>query len=134
MHSVLSAGFRLPEIRYIAERSKLNNSTWSYIFNMDQPIYSCLCPWHCSDIPYVFRNIELVDYPNGSPDAEKVQEAVFESVMAFARNGSASSVFSQMASTSPILGLFRPPALWAFQSSMALSVSFKPIWIIAMSP
>ena len=80
--------FRPPIIEYVKIRAKLNKCTYAYIFNMDQPIYSGLCPWHCSDIPYVFRNIGLVDYPNGSPYAEKMQEIVFESVMAFARTGS----------------------------------------------
>ena len=84
----LDTMFREPIIAYVKARAKVNDHTYSYIFNMDQPIFGSLTPWHCCDIPYVFRNIELVDYPNGSPDAEKIQEAVFESVMAFARTGS----------------------------------------------
>ncbi len=83
--------FRMPEIRYIAERSKLNGSTWSYLFNMDQPIDGGNTPWHCSDIPYVFRNISLVEYPHGPGAeeglAERVQEEAFGAVIAFARNG-----------------------------------------------
>ena len=83
--------FRAPEIDYIAKRSKLNCCTWSYMFNMDQPIYGGSTPWHCCDVPYVFRNIDLVEYPHGpladSGESEKVQEQVFESVMAFARSG-----------------------------------------------
>ncbi|MBQ9253091.1 MAG: carboxylesterase/lipase family protein [Clostridia bacterium] len=83
--------FRLPEIDYIAERSKLNQCTWSYLFNMDQPIDGGNTPWHCSDIPYVFHNIDLVEYPHG-PQAEeglseKIQEQVFQAVIAFARTG-----------------------------------------------
>ena len=83
--------FRAPEIRYIAERSRLNTSTWSYLFCMDQPIDGGNTPWHCSDIPYVFHNIDLVEYPHGPlPEeglAEKVQEQVFRSVIAFAASG-----------------------------------------------
>ena len=82
--------FRSPEIPYIAERSRLNNCTWSYLFNMDQPIDGGNTPWHCSDIPYVFHNIDLVEYPWGPGTeglAEKVQEEAFRCVMAFARNG-----------------------------------------------
>ena len=83
--------FRVPEIRYIAERSRLNRSTWSYLFNMDQPIDGGNTPWHCCDIPYVFHNIDLVEYPNG-PQADpelsgRVQEQAFRTVMAFARTG-----------------------------------------------
>ena len=82
--------FRAPEIPYIAERSRLNSRTWSYLFNMDQPIDGGNTPWHCCDIPYVFHNIDLVEHPWGPGTeglAEKIQEEAFRSVMAFARTG-----------------------------------------------
>ena len=82
--------FRSPEIPYIQERGKLNGATWSYMFNMDQPIDGGNTPWHCCDIPYVFHNIDLVEYPHGAGAeelAEKIQEEAFRSVMAFARTG-----------------------------------------------
>jgi para-nitrobenzyl esterase len=79
--------FRSPTIPYLQARSAVNRRTYSYLFNMDQPLFGGLCPWHCSDIPYVFHNIDLVDYPNGSEYAAKMQEIVFRSVMAFARTG-----------------------------------------------
>ena len=84
--------FRGPEIAYLAARSRLNRCTWSYLFNLDQPIDNGgSTPWHCCDIPYVFRNIGLVEHPHG-PEADpglhgRVQEQVFESVLAFARCG-----------------------------------------------
>ena len=83
--------FRAPEIDYIAKRSRLNGRTWSYLFNMDQPIDGGNTPWHCCDVPYWFHNIDLVEYPHG-PQAdpglsEKVQEEVFAGLMAFARTG-----------------------------------------------
>ena len=83
--------FRAPETEYIAERSRLNRSTWSYLFNMDQPIDGGNTPWHCCDIPYVFHNIDLVEYPHG-PEAEeglaeRIQEKAFRAVMAFASTG-----------------------------------------------
>ena len=83
--------FRGPIIEYMKIRAKLNKCSYSYIFNMDQPIFTGLSPWHCSDIPYVFHNIDLVDYPNGSPYAEEMQRIVFDSVMAFARTGDPST-------------------------------------------
>ena len=83
--------FRGPEIDYIARRSALNGSTFSYLFNLDQPISGSTTPWHCSDIPYVFHNIDLVEHthrPDGDNTVyERVQEQVFASVMAFARTG-----------------------------------------------
>ena len=83
--------FRGPEIRYIEERSRLNRSTWSYLFNMDQPLDGGNTPWHCCDIPYVFHNIDLVEYPHGPEEeglAESLQEQAFRAVMAFAASGS----------------------------------------------
>ena len=83
--------FREPEIDYIRERSRLNRCTWSYLFNMDQPIDGGNTPWHCSDIPYCFHNIDLVEYPHGPQAeeglAERIQEEVFRSVIAFAKSG-----------------------------------------------
>lgn len=84
--------FRTPEIRYIAARSGLNRCTWSYLFNMDQPIDGGNTPWHCCDIPYVFHNIDLVEYPHGPQKdeglPERVQEEAFRAVMSFAASGS----------------------------------------------
>ncbi|MBP3216938.1 MAG: carboxylesterase family protein, partial [Lachnospiraceae bacterium] len=82
--------FRAPEIEYIAVRSRLNDCTWSYMFNMDQPVYGGGTPWHCADIPYVFNNIDLVEYPHGPQEeglSERIQKQCYESVMAFARTG-----------------------------------------------
>ena len=83
--------FRGPEIGYIASRAALNGCTYSYLFDLDQPINGSTTPWHCSDIPYVFHNIDLVEHthrPDGNNTvAERVQEQVFASVMAFARSG-----------------------------------------------
>ena len=58
---------------------------------MDQPIDGGNTPWHCCDIPYFFRNIDLVEYPHGDtgdPDlAARVQNEAAEILMAFARTG-----------------------------------------------
>ena len=83
--------FRSPEIPYLAQRSKLNGCTWSYLFNMDQPVDGGSTPWHCCDIPYFFHNLDLVEYAHGVTEpeglAETLQEAMFGSLMAFARTG-----------------------------------------------
>lgn len=87
----LDVVFRGAEIRYIAARSALNDATWSYLFNLDQPIDGGNTPWHCCDIPYWFHNIDLVEYPHG-PQADpalpgRLQSAMFDSLMRFARTG-----------------------------------------------
>ena len=55
------------------------------------------CPWPCSDIPYVFRNIDLVEYPHGAEVepglAERVEREAFDSVMAFACAGDPTNDF-----------------------------------------
>ena len=83
--------FRGPEIGYIASRAALNDCTYSYLFDLNQPLNGSTTPWHCSDIPYVFHNIDLVEHthrPDGNNAvAERVQEQVFAAVMAFARSG-----------------------------------------------
>ncbi len=93
----LDSIFRLPEITYIQKRSRLNGCTWSYLFNMDQPIDGGNTPWHCCDIPYFFHNIDLVEYPHGpQPDpglSAAVQEQAFASLMAFARTGDPNNAF-----------------------------------------
>ena len=83
--------FRAPEHPYLAARAKLNHSTWSYLFDMDQPVDGGSTPWHCCDIPYFFHNLDLVEYPHGETQpenlAQTLEHAMFESLMAFARTG-----------------------------------------------
>lgn len=80
--------FRGPELPYIEKRSALNDATYSYLFNADFPINGGQTPWHCSDIPFVFHNIDRVPYPHGDGfDAEALEEEIFSRVIAFARTG-----------------------------------------------
>ncbi|MFA6663075.1 MAG: carboxylesterase family protein [Lachnospiraceae bacterium] len=79
--------FRSPEIEYIRKRAGLNNCTYSYLFNLDQPIDGGSTPWHCSDIPYVFHNTELVPSTQRAGVTERIEKEIFESVMSFARTG-----------------------------------------------
>ena len=78
--------FRLPEIDYLKKRSALNACTWSYLFNQDMPVDGGRTPWHCSDIPYVFRNTALAPYTQ-QDGVESLENAIFEGMMAFARTG-----------------------------------------------
>lgn len=79
--------FRLPEQDYIKKRSALNSCTYAYLFNQDLPVDGGRTPWHCSDIPYVFHNTELVPVTQEAGVTEKLEEQIFESVIAFARTG-----------------------------------------------
>lgn len=79
--------FRAPELPYIAKRSALNDCTYSYLFNQDFALNGGSCPWHCSDIPYVFHNCDLVENTQEEGVVEKLEEQIFRSTMAFARTG-----------------------------------------------
>ncbi len=83
----LDTVFRLPEIDYLKKRSALNGCTWSYLFNQDMPVDGGRTPWHCADIPFVFRNTAFTPYTQMEGVTEKLEQAIFESVMAFARTG-----------------------------------------------
>ncbi len=79
--------FRLPEQEYIKKRSALNQNTYSYIFNLDLSIDGGKTPWHCADIPFFFHNTELVPVAWVEGVTERLEQEIFESVMAFARTG-----------------------------------------------
>ena len=79
--------FRLPEQEYIRKRSKLNNNTYSYIFDVDMPIEGGKTPWHCCDIPYFFRNSALVPVSQIPGVSDRVEDEIFSRVMAFAHTG-----------------------------------------------
>lgn len=80
--------FRLPTQQYVRLRGGLNDCTYSYLFNLDLPVDGGRTPWHCADIPYVFHNTELVPVTQEAGVTEKVEEQIFESLMAFAKTGS----------------------------------------------
>lgn len=79
--------FRDPEIAYLKKRSALNDKTWSYFFNLDLAVDEGRTPWHCADIPYFFHNIEFAPYTQGDDISEHIEKLIFDSVMAFAKNG-----------------------------------------------
>ena len=83
--------FRAPTIEYIRKRSALNASTYAYLFNLDQPVDGGTIPWHCSDIPFVFHNTQLVPSTQNPGVTERLEKQIFDSVIAFARTGDPSN-------------------------------------------
>lgn len=79
--------FRAPAIAYLKKRTALNDCTYSYLFDLDQPINGGNVPWHCSDIPYVFHNTCLVPSTQNPGVTGRLEKEIFDSVMAFARTG-----------------------------------------------
>ena len=78
--------FRKPSIEYVRKRAKLNDKTWTYLFNMDSDLNDGTVPWHCSDIPYVFHNCEYVPTQDSDPD-RILEEKIFDAFMNFVKTG-----------------------------------------------
>ena len=61
--------------------------TYNYIFALDFPIQHGKPAWHCSDIPFVFHNIDKVPSASIEGVSEKLQTQIFNAVIQFARTG-----------------------------------------------
>lgn len=86
--TVLDTVFRVPTIDFIAKKAACPQApTYSYLFSYEFPLDDGKVAWHCSEIPFVFRNIELVPICNTPGVTELLQERVFGAVMSFARYG-----------------------------------------------
>ena len=85
---VVDTIFRKPTMDFIKERAKSPESrTYSYQFTYEFPVFDGKMAWHCSEIPFVFHNIDLVPVCGGDEKAEKLQEQVFGAWMSFAKEG-----------------------------------------------
>ncbi len=80
--------FRAPTIRFIEERAKTPSSqTYSYQFTYTFPLHDGKIAWHCSEIPFVFHNIDKVPVCNKDEKTEQLQENIFGAWIQFARTG-----------------------------------------------
>lgn len=79
--------FRKPASDYIRMRCKNGGEVYAYLFDVDFPMESGKPAWHCSEIPFVFHNTHLTPYANIPDITEKLEEQIFESVIAFAKTG-----------------------------------------------
>ncbi|MCD8019940.1 MAG: carboxylesterase family protein, partial [Clostridiales bacterium] len=80
--------FRIPTIELIKARMKNAIApTYSYQFTYTFPLYDGKIAWHCSEIPFVFHNIDKVPVCNGDKTGEKLQKDVFGAWISFAKTG-----------------------------------------------
>ncbi len=79
--------FREPAMRYVRKRAGQGGKVYSYLFDQDMPIDGGRVPWHCADIPFVFHNTEHVPGVQQAGMTERLEQELFESVLAFARKG-----------------------------------------------
>ena len=80
--------FRKPTISFIEARCKDPESeTYSYQFTYEFPWDEGKIAWHCSELPYVFHNAQLVPICNNGAETVKLQDTIFGVWMSFARTG-----------------------------------------------
>ena len=88
---VLDSLFRAPSRDFIEKKAAHPESpTFSYLFSYEFPYDGGKPAWHCSEIPFVFRNSCLVPVCNEPGVTDKLEEQVFGAWIAFARNGNPS--------------------------------------------
>lgn len=64
------------------------DQNYNFVFSLESPLDGGVCSWHCSEIPFVFHNVELVDGTyGGSEDAYALQDVVASAWVNFAYNG-----------------------------------------------
>lgn len=61
--------------------------TYCYEFTLDFPCQNGKPAWHCSDIPFVFHNVDKVPVANIPGVSDELEEVMFKAVIAFARTG-----------------------------------------------
>ena len=64
-----------------------NIGTYLYEFTLEFPMYHNKIAWHCSDIPFFFRNTELVEVCQIPDVGEKLEAQIFEAFMSFVKTG-----------------------------------------------
>ena len=70
--------FRPQTTAFLDRRSEFTKAKcYNYMMNVIIPYLGGLAPWHCADIPYVFRNVEMEPaHCTGYQYAEKLQDQI----------------------------------------------------------
>lgn len=83
-----SRGFRPSNLLWAEKRvSEKCAPTYLYLFTTSFRLNGETKAWHCADIPYFFRNINLVPVENLGEKGKKLEEAVSGAFANFARTG-----------------------------------------------
>lgn len=84
--------FRAPTIKFVAEKSKHPESgTYSYMMTYTFPYDGGHIAWHCSEIPFVFHNTNLVAAYNEEGVTDLLEKRMCDAWINFARTGKPSS-------------------------------------------
>ena len=65
--------------------------TYLYDFTLEFPIHHNKIAWHCSDIPFFFHNIDLVEVCQIPEVGERLESQMFEAFMTFVKTGKPTS-------------------------------------------
>ena len=89
----VDAMFRPPTRAFVRSRAAWTDApVYSYMFCPIIPYMGGLAPWHCAEIPYVFRNVDMEPASCcGYRYAERLQEEISSAWVAFARTGDPST-------------------------------------------
>lgn len=79
--------FRTPTKEFVRSFAEAGGTAYSYVFALDFPYQDGKSAWHCSDIPFVFHNTELVPVANIPGVSDCLEDQVFGAAMNFAKTG-----------------------------------------------
>lgn len=84
----LDTTFRAPTIDFIKKKSKCPEApVYAYMFDFEFPYDEGKPAWHCSEIPFVFKNTDKVPVCNVPGVSDDLEEAMFSAWRAFAQCG-----------------------------------------------
>ncbi len=88
---VLDSLFRSPTKDFIEKKAVHKEApTFSYMFALDFPYDDGKPAWHCSEIPFVFHNTDIVPICNIPGVSDQLEDQVFGAWINFARYGNPS--------------------------------------------
>ncbi len=80
--------FRAPSADFVARKALCPQSaTYSAMFAYEFPLEGGKCAWHCSEIPFVFHNTDLVPVCNIPGVSDRLEERMSGAWVSFARYG-----------------------------------------------
>lgn len=89
---VLDTIFRIPSKEFIECKAKCPESpTYSYLFAFESPYDGGKAAWHCSEIPFVFHNTQMVPTLNVPGVSDELEDKMFGAWISFAKTGNPSS-------------------------------------------
>ena len=83
----LDSMFRKPSLDLLKKRSQLCDNSYAYLFSLEFDHEGGKEAWHCSDIPFVFDNLDLVPSHNIEGVTDQIAEDMSKMLVHFASTG-----------------------------------------------